>query len=263
MKRVAMAVFGVALALGGATACKRSAPEPTMNAAAALGVDPRDSALAAFILDSGNVMIAAARGQPHDGRWDGFDATRDLRATDPTSVMTMSSYGTQARLVVVAMELEGVGRNPSMPGAPGWYLRSTVLVFPDGRVRWTGVETRAESYPQTTVNMAVLNGAAPQLGSGFNRLIDTLRGPCNLPLLTPNDAAVLPPGAQAEVQRSPERLPAACATVRGATMATWEPRLDDITVLMQTPMGQWLQVRSQFHFDGPRMFLEHARVRLR
>jgi hypothetical protein len=221
--------------------------------------DPRDVAFADYALDAARNIVAAARGQTHDGRWDGPDPAGDLRATPASEASHFGVFGPQVPTSLVSVELEGTAQ--SVGGAV--QIRTVVLVFPDGRVRWGSIESSNRPTPPAPargIDPQVLATAAPALTGEFNRMIEALRGGCNLPVATVGDVAQFPQGAQRDVVRAQSSLPIACTTARTAAGA-WQVHLDDVSVFARQPNGQYVVVRSQFRFANGRLFVSPAHVR--
>lgn len=250
-KTVAGVLVLAALTVG--AGCKRTVPAGGVATAAS---DPRDAQFAAFALNAGQNILAAARGQTHNPAWDGFDPSRDLRGVEPTSTFTLLPLGPNPELVAVAIELEAVA---SAMGAGG-YLRSLVLVYPDGRVRWGELSYRAESAYARGTPPATLSAIAPPLYIEYTRMLEALGGSCNLPMVTPTDVMNFPPSQQPRALRDAAAAPGVCMQFRAAGQLPWTPRVDDVSVIVRGN-SQWTIIRSGFDLSQGRLVLQRPRPR--
>ncbi len=247
--RTVAGVMMLAAALGTGSGCKR-------RAGAVTNADPRDNGFAAFALNAGQNILAAARGQPHNPAWDGMDPTRDLRGVEPMAAMTLMPLGPNPELIAVAVELEAVATQ--MTG--GGYIRSLVLVYPDGRVRWGELSYRSERpYVQGTP-AATLSAIAPPLYIQYTRMLEALGGACNLPMIGFADVANFPPSQQARALRDVASQPSVCMQFRSAGQMPWNPRIDDISVIVRGN-NQWSMIRSSFDLSQGRLVLQRPRPR--
>lgn len=225
------------------------------QAAASGPADPADAPFAAFVLDATRAIESAARGQPHDARWNGRSPADDLRTVRPETGVALAPLGSWT-VAATALEVEAIG--PSPGGSA--YVRSNVLVFPDGRVRWLSVSARIQPqvYVHSTPEVATL---APPLARFTERMIGALRSPgCALPVASPQDLAGFPGGLQREARAASTRT-LACQVVQNAGATTvWQPRYDDVTVVV-TGNGQWVTLRSSFEVEQGRLILNAVRGR--
>lgn len=239
------------LASGGGSS---SGVAPTTSSAAA--ADPRDSAFGAFLLDATRAIESAARGLPHDSRWDSVrGADSDLRRPQPENATVLAPLGAWT-VVATAVEVEAIAPSPGGSG----YVRSNVLVFADGRVRWSSIEARVQPqiFVRPTVGIAQI---APPLSAQVDRMIEALRAPsCVLPTASPGEIVTFPPALQRD-SNAAFGLRTACSTVVGLGATTaWQPRYDDITVLV-SGNGGWATLRSGFEVTAGRLTLGPVRAR--
>lgn len=232
-----------------------SSPAGPVVAAAMGPSDPRDAAFAAYVLDATRAIESAARGMPHDARWDTPVGDADLRRAQPDNATVLAPLGAWT-VAATSVEVEAIAPSPGGTG----YVRSGVLVFPDGRVRWMAMSARVqqEVFVRPTVGLAQI---APVLSGEVDRMIEALRSPrCALPTASQFEMAAFPPALQRESTAATGLL-GACRTVAnlGAT-ALWQPRFDDLTVLV-SGNGQWATLRSGFEARTGRMTLGPVRAR--
>ncbi len=239
-------VAACSLTVFGSAGCKR-------NRAGAGNGDPRDDAFASYINDAARAVLASVRGQPHEPRWDGLDPTRDLRATDATAIATMAMAGPTPELLAVAVEIEGIAPQQGR-------IRTGVMVFPDGRVRWHRFTVRPGTTYSEPSDLGALSGQAPALAPMAARTIDTMRSSCSLPTVTLADVPWAPPSAQGEILQGGVQLAVACAQLR-AMPFTFFPRVDDMTLIVRGNNNIY-QIRSGFEVRLGRVYLRNARARL-
>lgn len=266
---VPCAAIGIMFLAGGAayTMAARPAalPEPAPSAAvvgssaapaavSAAASDPRDAAFAAFVLDAARAIESTARGQPHDPRWDEPGMGDDLRRAQPDNAVALAPLGAWT-VVVTSLEVEAIAASAGGTG----YVRSSVLVFPDGRVRWLSMSARVQ--PTVFVRpTAGLELAAPALSGEVARMVEALGAPtCALPTASMAELATLPAALTRGANAAAE-MPGACRTVANLGPTVWQPRFDDVTVVV-TGNGRWVALRSGFDVSGGRVTLSSVRAR--
>lgn len=205
--------------------------------------DPRDGAFASFVLDAARAIESAARRQPISERWLGPDPADDLRGTSPSIASVLAPLGSW-RVVATALEVEAI--------APNLYVRSNVLVFPDGRVRWWRIDSRDGA------SLSAQRGLPAPLAGTVERMIAALRT-CTLPVANASDLAGLPDVLVRDANAA-ANLRSVCSAVAAQPGATFAPRFDDISAIANGN-GRWVALRSSFDVDGGRISLAPVRPR--
>jgi hypothetical protein len=209
--------------------------------------DPRDAAFATYVSDATTAVFAAARGLPHDARWNGASPMEDLRGTSPSARTELAVLGADPQVFLTMVELEATNGTSR--------VRSNVAVFPDGRVRWANVRRDAiETTPTPGLSLA-----APALAAEATRMLETLGGACDLPVVTATDFAALPLEAQTDAMREVAEIPQACAP--GASAIGWEPKVDDVTIVL-IGGGRVVGLRTQIEVQAGSVVLGAASVRV-
>jgi len=210
--------------------------------------DPRDVALAQLVNDAATAMLAAARGLPHDARWDGSDPNEDLRGTSPDVRTELLAFGSSPEIVMSVPELEAT------TGASS--IRSQAAIFPDGRLRWLEVDYRTGSTRPTDG----LAAASPQLEAGIQRMIEALRsGNCDLPRATQADLTGMPPQVVGEALQDLNRIDESCTGLRN-DRSTWLTKVDDLGVVLRGN-GQVGVLSGSWTVAGGRLVLHPVRFR--
>jgi hypothetical protein len=171
-----------------------------------------------FVLDAGRAAVRSVRGQSHDARFDGDDASRDLRASD-----RLSPGGASPSELATIWLFEF-----SEHVADTRYARLQLMafVFPDGRLRWSvSAEQRSGRPTRALVEGTLLDLAPPHLSRPFDATLSAMReGRCDaIELATEADVAALPAPIRNDVTTSRGRLRESCAIARRAANAELLP----------------------------------------
>lgn len=176
--------------------------------------------LGEMVLDGARAMLAAARGEPHEARWDCDDAAHDLRATDANLRSEFAALGK------VSMIAAGVDRlelsSPARGDGRFFHLRMEALVWPDARVGF--FETKSTLNEENASSALPVSSVAPSVRRGLESLVSGLTGArCVLPPITEADIDALPIGekerekGRRELRQSAEHIERVCADAKEAT----------------------------------------------
>jgi hypothetical protein len=233
------------------TTAAQPAVAPVVAPGVAQGGGDDDAAFAALIHQAAAAMESAARGQPHDARWNALNPAHDLRGTGGP-LAELAGLGNWSR-AATAVELEAKSSAPT-----GLYVRSNVLVFPDGRVRWWRIEHRESSGARE--EPSEFAEAASPLRREALRMIAALRDPActSLPAATDADLAPLPEALRRDANIATD-LRATCDAVRARGDEPFVPLFDDITVIATGQAG-WASLRSGFEVQNGRLTLGRVRA---
>ena len=217
-------------------------------------VDPRDLALAAFVAEVSAAITTAAQGGQVDPKWTWGTAAFGIATTEPAVAEQIAELGGEPAIVMTILEIEGAAGDATGPG----HLRGTVVVFPDGTVRWLTPTFRAEN-PSLGATPG-LTEASPALAGAAARQAEALADPaCDLALLTPAEVTHIPATLAEQLPMDPAKLQLTCETVAPLGII-WKPKVDDITVLVRVGDSH-VALRSSFVVDGDRLLLEEVTIR--
>jgi hypothetical protein len=216
------------------------APAPPAPVTEAPGYDD----LAVLASEAQAAIVAAAFGNPHDARFDGPDATTDLRGTDPA---LRTRLGDTPRPLFTAVELEAV--------AGDRYVRGSLIVLDPTKARFSTVSVRMGT-PQIgpTAGLAELD-VPPRWA--IEQMIDDLSPQmCDLPWLVEEDLRPLELSyaARRDLIRQPPDIYAICTNV-GDPPPLYRPRIDDVTVLVRMEDGEVIGLRSEWRVESGRLVL--------
>ena len=172
-------------------------------------------------------MVAAARGEPHDPRWDcDARAFEDLRATrsETRDAFAKKAIGEPVLYGVHRLELASpaLGNEATLLS-----LRGDLAFWPDGRVRWGDVSSGEIDDPDQLLPIGQLD---PEIAGPLKEFTRRLPTPaCSLATPTLADFDGLPLSAKDRAEAA-EQLPRfveqareACEHLRGAT-GPWRAR---------------------------------------
>jgi hypothetical protein len=142
------------------------------------------SSFAELVLDAAAAVLSAARGEPHDARFDCSDPSQDLRAT-PANVRAMVGDAREPFLA-------GVESLAVVTASGGRYLQVTadLAVWPDGRARWADVRMERSSGSPSRGGTRI-DALPPAVRPAAEAIVAELRNG-SAAALTPADVAALP-----------------------------------------------------------------------
>jgi hypothetical protein len=217
--------------------------------------DPRDAELAGYVHEITRNVLAAARGEATDPRWNEVGGAGDgLNTTSDETRLTVAELGAPLETLVTVLELEAIGTG----GAGPLYLRSSCAVFPDGRVRWLEASVRAgEVFVGGDDDLAKV---APALAAAVDRVIEALGSPgCRLPTAHSDDLAGFPEPLRKEFEGGADSVRETCGEL-AQHETSWTPRVDDVSVLVRA--GETVALlRSSLELNNGHLSL--CRVRFR
>lgn len=189
--------------------------------------DPRDDALAAEVNAIAESMLAAARGRPHDPRFDDPAGKRDLRSTPASEQEDFQNVNEPLQIYLTVIELTAICDNLT--------LRSNCAVYPDGRVGWINVDSRESGYLPESTGLAA---ASPAIAGSIERMTEALA----------DHESVLPmsssQGYRSYYGRRRTFFYSDLASRRRASLllqtlgrVEWKPRIENVTVIVKRSGG--------------------------
>ena len=171
-------------------------------------------------------------------------------AGDPELAEKLKPFA-DAKALFVVFEFEGMSDKK--------YLRTSAVAFPNGRLAWMSVKLR--DGPASISPTRGLAAAAPALDSAWKKMMEALGGEgCkSLPTVSEGDVKMLPPEGQRAFLAAKESLASVCPLAVGGQ--NWEPRIDDMTVLLEKD-GRLAQLRTSLQVEGGKLVLGKRRVRV-
>lgn len=219
------------------TAAPTAETQPATTGAPA--ADGPFAEFAKFVNEASDAIEKAARGE----KVEGFN----IEPGDPADAAKLKD----AKRVFASVEVEAMSETG--------YVRTNVVVFPDGRLRWVQLAHKPEKALVKAT--ADLDKVSPVLTTTSKQLIETLAGDnCSkLPIMSPAETEQLPEAVRAETKPVQPQLDALCTAMKGKAEG-WQPRYDDFTVALKA--GEALvAVKSGMEVkDGKLQFLK-PRVR--
>ncbi|HZO14868.1 MAG TPA: hypothetical protein VFB62_16450 [Polyangiaceae bacterium] len=219
------------------TAAPTAETQPATTGAPA--ADGPFAEFAKFINEASDAIEKAARGE----KVEGFN----IEPGDAAGAAKLKD----AKRVFASVEVEAMSDTG--------YVRTNVVVFPDGTVRWVELAHKPEkALVKATPD---IDKASPVLATTSKQLIETLAGDnCSkLPILTPAETEKLPQEVQAQTKPTQPQLDALCTAMKGKADG-WTPRYDDFTIGVKA--GEALvAIKSGFEVKDGKLHLLKPRVR--
>jgi hypothetical protein len=206
-----------------------------------------------FVREAGRAAVGAVRGQSHDARFDGDDATRDLRASARLS--PPGPAPTELATIWLFEFSEHV--------ADTRYARMQLMafVFPDDRLRWSvSAETMSGRPTRALVEGTLLDLAPAHLSRAFYATLGAMReGRCDaIELATEADVTALPAAIRDDVTTSRARLRESCAIARRVANAELLPSSAFLSAVVRAG-GRTLLVASDVEVTSEgRVWLSRA-----
>lgn len=224
------------------TAESKTAAPTAETRPAATGAPAADGPFAEFakwVNDASDALEKAARGEKVEG-W-------NIEPGDAADAEKLKD----AKRVFGSVEVEAMSETG--------YVRTNVVVFPDGTLRWVELAHKPEkALVKATPDV---DKAAPVLATTSKQFIDTLAGDgCSkLPILSPAETEKLPEEVRAQTKPTQPQLDALCTAMKGKAEG-WQPRYDDFTVAVKA--GERLvAIKTQIEVEGGKLKFLKPRVR--
>ncbi len=223
-------------------------PEPPPAPLTAGATDPRDAALSTYTHDMTQALVHAAEGQPVDPRWVAHHPDHEhhhIASLSPEGHAAMHLLGNTLDVIATEVELQAIAQPE-----PGHHhqLSAIAIVLPNGDVRWGTAAHRHDTSEQTQPT-PFLDHTAPALANGIARVIEALRGSCQLPWLSDTEIQSLPAHIRTEVLPDAGATHAACA--RAAEVhGEWRPHVNEVRVFVRGNNHVGI-LRSAFDVENP------------
>ena len=219
------------------TAAPTAETQPATTAAPA--ADGPFAEFAKFVNEASDAIEKAARGE----KVEGFN----IEPGDAAGAEKLKD----AKRVFASVEVEAMSDTG--------YVRTNVVVFPDGRVRWVQLAHKPEkALVKATPD---IDKASPVLATTSKQLIDTLAGDncVKLPIMSPPEVEQLPEAVKAETKPTQPQLDALCTAMKGKAEG-WTPRYDDFTIAVKA--GETLvAIKSGMEVEGGKLKFLKPRIR--